>query len=554
MVVLAEPPKFELTASGRMRKVCKTGSRRCPNCAQELVSRAATQGDDGLLPTPEAMEELMAFPKGYTALEPEGPADAAYAEMYGKEYGPRYRAKRKKAMGNAAMPLMPMLLGEFVRRCEAGVTLATDDGVQQSQEDSMSHGFQIPHDTEGQPAMTASAGSPSPEPEGNGGSESDVIADVEAFLRLYLTFPEGTYYLPLALFAALMHCWDFCFDEVPYLSVCAAVKSAGKTRVLELLDFLAGEERAVLLDGSVTAAALYTEIEQGKKTMLIDESERLRTPRSPLRPILNGGYRRGQFVYRKVGGKNVKFATYCPKVFSHLGDVYDSLRDRSIVVRMQRVMGGNRKEYRRGVAQEEGNEIAQRLHEAVSARLDEIKTVYLHGHELHSRLRFLRDRDREIWKPLFSLCQVLTPSRIPDLERSAADIAALKTVPARPFESLAQEENESEEMEYAEKLLADAIVAMGGNEKMATAELARRLRDLPTSPWRTYRGRGITPDISGAETMASLLKRFGVEPKTIRVRPKGEPKSTVKGYTLRDLVAGRERAGLCLDGGTGRNP
>jgi hypothetical protein len=194
------------------------------------------------------------------------------------------------------------------------------------------------------------------------------------------------------------------------------------------------------------------------------------------------------------------------------------------------------------------------LHEAVSARLGDIRAAYRHDHELHRRLGFLLERDREIWKPLFSLCQALAPSRMPELERSAADIAALKTVPARPFESLAQEEKEAEEMEYAERLLADAIVAMGGNEKMATGELARRLRDLPTSPWRTFRGNGITPDASGAMTMASLLRRFGVEPKTIRLKAKGEPNSTAKGYVLADLIAAAERAGLLSYGEPGRNP
>ncbi len=149
-----------------------------------------------------------------------------------------------------------------------------------------------------------------------------------------------------------------------------------------------------------------------------------------------------------------------------------------------------------------GGAIARRLHEAASARLDEIRSAYRNGHGLHRRLGFLRDRDREIWKPLFSLCQALAPSRMPELERSAADIAALKTVPTRPFEALAEEEKESEEMEYAEKLLEDTVVAMGENEKMATGELARRLRELPTSPWRTYRGSGITDDASGAMTMA----------------------------------------------------
>src|ERR1035438_9024128 len=107
---------------------------------------------------------------------------------------------------------------------------------------------------------------------------------IEAYLRSYLSFPDDRYFLPLSLFAILEHCWDDCFDEVPYLSVSAMVKSAGKTRVLELLSFLAGEERAILVDGSVTVAALYTEIEE-KKVILIDKSERLQNPHSLFRPI-----------------------------------------------------------------------------------------------------------------------------------------------------------------------------------------------------------------------------------------------------------------------------
>jgi hypothetical protein len=59
-----------------------------------------------------------------------------------------------------------------------------------------------------------------------------VIKKVEDYLRSYLSFPDDRYFLPLALFAVLMQCWNECFDEVPYLSISASVKSAGKTRVL----------------------------------------------------------------------------------------------------------------------------------------------------------------------------------------------------------------------------------------------------------------------------------------------------------------------------------
>jgi hypothetical protein len=116
-----------------------------------------------------------------------------------------------------------------------------------------------------------------------------MLSKIESYLRSYLSFPDDKYFLPLSLFAILEHCWDECFDVVPYLSIRAMVKGAGKTRVMELLQFLAGDEKAVLLDGSVTVAALYTETNE-KKVVLIDESERLQNPHSPFRPILNGGY------------------------------------------------------------------------------------------------------------------------------------------------------------------------------------------------------------------------------------------------------------------------
>jgi hypothetical protein len=560
--MVAEPEwpsegRFFRLRSGRTRKRCKSGTVGSMNWQQELLYRSVVQKSENLLPTPELCEDHMGFPRGHTDPVERGPEEAAYAEALRKIRGPRFGQQRLSALGNAAVPQIPMLLGEFIQLCVSVPALSDDRAIRQPEEDGTSHSFPAPwatlHEDSDRPAMTARADSPSAEPEGNGGSDTGVIADAEAYLRSYLSFPDGAYYLPLTLFAALMHCWDECFDEVPYLSVGAAVKSAGKTRALELLSFLAGEERAALLDGSVSEAALYTEIAEGK-TMLIDESERLRTPRSPLRPLLNGGYRRGQSACRKIGRQNVKFSTFCPKAFSHLGDVYDSLRDRCIVVRMQRAMGGNRKEYCRAVAQEEGSAIARSLHEAISARLGEIRAAHRNNHELHHRLGFLRDRDREIWMPLFSLCQILAPSRMPELERSAADIAALKTVPARPFESLAQEEKEAEEMEYAEWLLADAISVMGDNGKISTSELARRLRGLATSPWRTYRGSGITDDASGAMTMASMLRRFGVEPKTIRLKAKGEPNSTAKGYMLADLLAEAERTGLRSEGEPGRNP
>ena len=351
-----------------------------------------------------------------------------------------------------------------------------------------------------------------------------MLNKIEAYLRSYLRFPDDRYYLPLALFAALQHCWDECFDEVPYLSVSAMVKGAGKTRVLELLQFLAGDDKAILVDGSVTVAALYTEIEE-KKVILIDEAEKLQSARSPFRPILNGGYRRGQTVLRKIGKENVRFSIYCPKVFAQIGDVYDTLRDRCIIVEMQRTMNRGHKEFMRQIAMEEGTDIAHEIEETLGVRIDAIRDAYLNYHSLYPSLGFLRDRDREIWKPLFTLCQVFAPHRVPELERSAADISALKTIPIRRLEHLKDEEEKARKMEDAQRLFFDSMIVIGQRDRITSVELVHGLREIPTAPWRSYEGTGIT-EIS----LASMLRFFQVEPKTIRIKPKSQPNSTAKGY------------------------
>jgi len=167
---------------------------------------------------------------------------------------------------------------------------------------------------------------------------------------------------------------------------------------------------------------------------------------------------------------------------------------------------------------------------------------------LYRKFDFLDNREQEIWKPLFALCQVFAPHRIHELERSAADIAALKTKPVRRFEQLKAEEERIQKLEYTERLLRDSLAVMGERDRITSADLVRGLRDIPTSPWRSYEGTGIT-DIS----LAAMLKLFDVEPKTIRFRPKTEPNSTAKGY-YREPLDRALRKNQAEPEDAGRNP
>jgi hypothetical protein len=376
-----------------------------------------------------------------------------------------------------------------------------------------------------------------------------VITKIEAYLRSYLSFPDDRYYLPLALFAMLEHCWDECFDEVPYLNISASVPGAGKTRVAELLTFLAPVGKATL-ESDITVAALYTEIEEGKVVML-DEAEFLYQPKNDFRGVLNGGYKRNHPVKRKVGGQVIEFRNFCPKVFCTIGDVYDSLRERCIMVVMTKLRGnGTRVEWDNEAAEEQGREIAELVGETIAAEVEAVKDAYHQYPKRYPSLSFLPDdREVEIWKPLFTLCQVFAPNRISDLERSATDISAQKTMPLRRHTDLAGEKRKAQEQQYAEQLLRDCITAFDSESKLTTADLIGRLRAMNTAPWRSFRGNGITNDASGAMLLAQLLSPFGVKSKGLRLKPKSEPHSTAKGYYIQSLLSAAQQAGL-----VGSNP
>jgi hypothetical protein len=348
-------------------------------------------------------------------------------------------------------------------------------------------------------------------------AESALIQELESYVRSYVTLAEASYAMVIALWLAATHVWP-AFDAFPYLVVTSATKRSGKTRLLELLSFVASNSRLV---ANISPAALYRTIESEKPTLLIDEAEMFSSAKSEYRSLLNTGYRRGQSVKRHDGD----YETYCPKAFALIGDVHDTLRDRSIVIQMRR--GEPQRRFVYSAAKEHGAALRQRLSAALSSQVEEIDDA-VRGFE---GLPFLFDRDEEIWTPLFVLCHLLCPDRIDELERAAADISAAKTARARKYLELGEEEDDAQEQEYAVRLLRDMAVITADRKQITTQEAIAKLREIPTSPWRRFRGAGLEDGIEGGMVLAGLLSRFGVKPATIRIAPKTEGKgSTAKGY------------------------
>lgn len=287
-------------------------------------------------------------------------------------------------------------------------------------------------------------------------------------------------------------------------------------------------------------ASMFRSLREDKPCIFIDEAEKLNQENHPAREFLNKGYKRGQTISRFIGGETVDFECYCPKAFVLIGDVYDTLRDRCIMVTMRRrspIESASENKFRRANVEPESDLLRSQIHELVLANQAAIESAYA---ELPS-LSFLNDRDEELWTPLFALASIICPSRIQELTKAAVDIATEKTGKRRSFHELLDvEEQKADDQEAQILLLRDMLALTDGHKWITSANLIDSLKAIPTSPWRMFRGTGLT-----AQDAAFLLDSLNIRPKPIRILPGKYTKGAIqRGYMRTDLVAAAKLIGL----------
>lgn len=337
-----------------------------------------------------------------------------------------------------------------------------------------------------------------------------LIAEVEAFVTRYVILPSAAR-LPVALWAVATHLFDS-FDCFPYLNLSSPTPRCGKTRMLEILELVCAHPWR---GTAPTEAALFRFIELKRPTLLLDEIEGLSSRKASERDsavlaILNAGYKKGQTVPRCVGNAHElqNFHVYCPKAFAAIGRLPSTLADRSIIIPMQRRAPGETiARFRFERAKGEAEPIRHKVEQIVKAVGGEIREAYAGLPELS----FLSDRDEEIFAPLFSLCAVLAPGRIQELQHCAKKLsdgkagdAADDTLPLRLLHDMRAVWPEAETNALTKQLLA-------------------ALADLEESPWKSECE--LNP-----RKLARMLRGFEVCPRQVRTAS-GEG----KGYILTEL-------------------
>jgi len=243
-------------------------------------------------------------------------------------------------------------------------------------------------------------------------------------------------------------------------------------------------------------------------TLLLDETDTFLANNDELRGVLNSGFHRSGFVVRVVekDGEHVpvQFATFAPVAFAGIGELPDTLEDRSVPVVLQRKGTGDTiTRLRAPGARGHLAELAQRLARWAAddaARLDRDPDMPAE----------LGDREQDICVPLLSIADQAGGDWPAKARRALLTLFRRRAA-------------EGSTMEAGTLLLGDikALFAEIGAEQMPSAEIAEKLGKMEERPWPEWRrGMPIT-----APQLANQLRPFGVRPSTIR-----RDRDTAKGY------------------------
>jgi hypothetical protein len=348
-----------------------------------------------------------------------------------------------------------------------------------------------------------------PEPQQFNGAE--ILDRVSEFIRRFVHLSD-TQARIMPVWIAHTHAIG-AFTTTIYMNISSATKQSGKTRLMEVMNLLVSKP---WMTGRVSAACLVRKVDQVRPTLLLDETDAAfsgdQEYSEALRGILNTGFSSEGVASCCTGqGANVTykdFRTFCAKAFAGIGNsLPDTVADRSIPIRLYRKKQSDPvARFRRRKAKNEAAGIKMQLSDWIGSVIDHLRDVE------PSLPEQLSDRQQDGMEPLLAIADA-AGHEWPDAVRSAC---------VEIFNSEA-----AEDQGVNIQLLKDvrAIFDAIGEDKISSADLLEKLKEVETSPWADWsKGRGLT--VSG---VSKLLKPFGIGPRQVRLEDR-----TLKGYP-RDL-------------------
>jgi hypothetical protein len=168
-----------------------------------------------------------------------------------------------------------------------------------------------------------------------------ILDGVHELLTAYVAFPTIHGGHAATAWVAHAHSRE-AFESTPRLAALSPEPGSGKTRLLEAIEVLVPKPVFAV---NITGSALFRMVAEGDATLLLDEADTylghdVVKQHEDIRGLVNAGHRRSGVAYRtEMNGKKgevVAFPAFAPCAIAGIGDLPDTILDRSVVIAMKR--------------------------------------------------------------------------------------------------------------------------------------------------------------------------------------------------------------------------
>ncbi|MEV7532907.1 DUF3631 domain-containing protein [Streptomyces hydrogenans] len=320
-----------------------------------------------------------------------------------------------------------------------------------------------------------------------------VLSNLRAQFRKYVVLPSEDSLTAVTLWVAATHL-QTAWQHAPRLAVVGPAKRCGKSR---LLDVVTETVHDPLITVNASPAAVFRSITDNPPTLLVDEADTLfgsakvAEKNEEMRGLLNAGHQRNRPTLR-VSGPNhevSKFPTFAMAALAGIGDLPDTIMDRSVVIRMRRRRPGEK------VAEFRTVRDTPALHAVRDRLLAWLGPLHATAMDLTPKMP-VEDRAADTWEPLIAIA---------DLAGGPWPEAARAACLAMPNHEAEQDQDHSA---LNIRLLADirrAFASEGNPAVIRTGRLLGILNEDAESPWPEYSDKGLTP-----RGLQILLNDYGI--------------------------------------------
>lgn len=343
---------------------------------------------------------------------------------------------------------------------------------------------------------------------------SELLDGLDRVLARFVAFPSD--HARHATAAWALHCWTLgAFDSTPRLAALSPEKGSGKTRLLEVLELVVPNAKHTV---NMSSAVLFRLVGGDERvTLLMDEADtylgwKVAREHEDIRGLVNAGHRRGATAYRmkmEGGAQVVEFPAFAAVALAGIGDLPDTIIDRSVVIAMKRRAPSEPVEqFRRRLVEPQVAHLVDAIEvwaeTAVDLLVEVIDTMVMPDG--------IEDRPADVWEPLIAIGDLAGEPWADRLRTAATELNQLR---------------EARDPSLGVQLLGDVrrVFDRLGVDRITSADLATALAAIEGAPWADLRG--VPIDKQG---IAKRLKPYGVRPEVHRF---GD--TTARGYRREDL-------------------